>query len=210
MIVEGLEVGLDRILAVVTENPELHAKWLNTVSYMEHIGATKIARTQSGKDATLMTLKHASEEARHAFFLKRMSDKIYPGLCESYADEFLLAPIQSRQYLNRLDIEISRLVRRFNLTPQMFRWTTYLFVTWAIELRADEIYPVYQKYLADHPVKVSVLSIINEEAGHLEEMENAMSELPFNTVSLRKAAREVEEHLWQNWIEALSKELPLS
>lgn len=212
MIADNVEVGtsLDSLLQVVASDRELHARWLNTLSMMEHVGATKIARRQSGPNATLLVLKHASEEARHAFFLKKMSEKLAPGLCPDYSDEYLLAPVASKQYLNRLDLEISRMLKTMNLSDEMFRWTAYLFVTWAIEVRADEIYPVYQKHLQDNPIKISMLSIINEEAGHLEEMETAMADLPFNSASIRKGAREIEENLYSEWLKSLLDEIPLS
>lgn len=199
----SLEALLDRIVPV----PELHAKLLNTLSYMEHIGATKIARTQSGPQASLMVLKHAAEEARHAFYLKKLSDKLISGFCPDYSHAHLLAPLASRQYLYRLDASISRLLKSKGLGGKALHDLAYLLVTYAIEVRADEIYPIYQRYLRDYPVRLSVQSIINEEVGHLEEMNSALAEYPKELSSLKDDAVEIESALYVAWLSALDLEL---
>ncbi|MEM7039385.1 MAG: hypothetical protein AAF570_20600 [Bacteroidota bacterium] len=198
---------LETLLARITPDFALHARLLNTMSYMEHIGATKIARTQSGPDADFMALKHTAEEARHAFYLKKLSRKLLPDANPSYAFEYLLAPVASRQYLYRLDIGVSRLIRHSGLEDKALRDLAYLLVTYAIEVRADEIYPIYQSFLQDYPVKLSVQGIINEEEGHLEEMETALSKYPEELQALKEKACELEGELYLNWLAALEGEI---
>jgi hypothetical protein len=53
------------------------------------------------------------------------------------------------------------------------------FVTYAIEVRADKLYPVYQEVLTEAS-KIMVKSIILEEEGHLEEMINQLHEFSQN------------------------------
>jgi hypothetical protein len=56
------------------------------------------------------------------------------------------------------------------------RFAAYLLVTYAIEVRADEFYPIYQDALDNAAgSKVNVKSIILEEEGHLEEMINQLA-----------------------------------
>lgn len=185
----------------------LHALMLNTLSYMEHIGATKIARTQSGPQADFMTLKHAAEEARHAYYLKKLALKLVPEACPDYSSPWLLAPITSRQYLYRLDIEISRALREAGLQGRRLHDLAYLLVTYAIELRADEIYPVYQSFLKDFPVKISVQGIINEEEGHLAEMEEALEKWPQELRAMTSVAVAIETRLYSTWLAALRQDL---
>ena len=196
---------LQNILANLVPNPDMHARLLNTLSYMEHIGATKIARTQSGPQATFITLKHAAEEARHAFYLKKLSLKVQPGLCPDYSFEHLLAPLASRQYLYRLDIAASRLAKRAGLQGRALSDLAYLLVTYAIEVRADELYPIYEALLEKNPARISVSSIIAEEEGHLAEMEAALAAYPPQLQALIQDICAVEHDLFHNWLAALEK-----
>lgn len=199
-----LRSALDQIVPDI----RLHAKWLNTLSYMEHIGATKIARTQSGPRATYMSLKHAAEEARHGYFLKKLALRLDPDGLPTYANAHLLAPIHSAQYLNRLDIEASRLARKAGLSGRPMHDLAYLLVTYAIEVRADELYPIYQEYLADYSTaKLSVQGIINEEEGHLAEMESMLAKYPAELQALKEDLIRLENELYIGWLDALLEEL---
>lgn len=188
-------------LARIVPDKDLHARLLNTLSYMEHIGATKIARTQSGPEATFTTLKHAAEEARHAFYLKKLAQKLKPGSCPTYHFEHLLAPIPSRQYLYKLDIAASRLAKNAGLTGRALHDLAYLLVTYAIEVRADELYPVYEQFLESIPEeRLSVQSIIAEEVGHLSEMEAALAVYPEHLRALTQDLCQIEGRLFEEWV----------
>ena len=201
-------VQLRRILDTVCADDHLHATWLNTLSYMEHVGATKIARTQSGPKANFMTLKHAAEEARHGFFLKHLSRKLWEEGLPTYETHYLMAPIQSHQYLYRLDLEASRLCRQQGLDGRRLHDLVYLLVTYAIEVRADELYPIYQEYLDRMPEKrLSVQGIINEEEGHLAEMEEALADYPTELRGLTEPICRLENRLYEEWLTAVEKQL---
>ena len=190
-------VQLERILDRIVPQRALHARWLNTLSYMEHIGATKIARTQGGPQATYMGLKHAAEEARHGFFLKRMALKLDPDGLPTYQNEYLLAAVPSRQYLYRLDLAASRLCRAHGLEGRKMHDLAYLLVTYAIEVRADDLYPIYERYLEGYEVaRLSVQGIINEEEGHLAEMETALAEYPEELRGLTRDLCRLENELY--------------
>lgn len=196
---------LKNLLPQLVGNRELHGQWLNSLAYMEHVGATKIARTQSGERATITTLKHAAEEARHGFYLKRLALKVNPSLPEDFRQAGMLAPVSSRQYLHRLDIAISRMLRQEGLEGETFRKLAYLLVTYAIEVRADDLYPVYQAAIENYPIKISVRTIINEEEGHLAEMTASLEGFPFDTQPLMQKSREIEAVLFRNWIGEIRK-----
>ena len=193
---------LDQWLEGVVTHPLTHGKWLNTISYMEHIGATLIAETQKGVYITQMVLKHAAEEARHGYYLKKLSDRVAKDAYPTYESQYLYAPHQSRRYLYRLNVAASRLAKEEGFSDKKLHELVYLLVTYAIEVRADALYPVYQKHLSRLPYKISVQTIINEEVGHLEEMRHALQGFEKTETYLAYILKE-EEILFAEWVEAL-------
>src|ERR1700749_527881 len=96
------------VINTIVAQPEIHAKWLNSLSMMENTGARKISRYQHPVHTDLVVLKHAAEEARHAYYLKKLITRIVPEGYPDYSFAYLLAPVESYRYLHRLDTETSR------------------------------------------------------------------------------------------------------
>src|ERR1700744_234715 len=131
-------MSLSTILPKIIANHELHARWLNTLSLMENTGARKISACEDPVTVTYIILKHAAEEHRHAFYLKKQIEKAGTDLCPTYADDYLVAPQCSKYYLNVLDVEVSRYLKKeLGITGKALRFAAYLLVTYAIEVRAD-------------------------------------------------------------------------
>jgi hypothetical protein len=192
---------------VVSDNL-LHAKWLNTLSFMENAGARKISASEDKEQVNLIILKHASEEHRHAYYLKKQIGKIGEGLCLNYESQYLLAPKASKYYLNNLDVQVCKYLKKeLNLAGADLRFAAYLLVTYAIEVRADELYPIYQNILTQTQSKVMVKSIILEEEGHLEEMINQLKAFSPVWESHAQVAVNIEHHLFEDWAESLSEEV---
>src|ERR1700721_886207 len=105
-------MSLNTILPKIIADNELHARWLNTLSLMENTGARKISASEDPLTVTYIILKHAAEEHRHAFYLKKQIEKTGNQNCPTYAAEYLLAPDYSRYYLNQLDIEVCRYLKK--------------------------------------------------------------------------------------------------
>ncbi len=199
---------LTNILPTIIADNQLHARWLNTLSLMENTGARKISASEDPVTVTYIILKHAAEEHRHAFYLKKQIEKTGKDVCPTYSDEYLVAPSYSKYYLNMLDVEVSRYLKReLNLKGAELRFAAYLLVTYAIEVRADELYPVYQEALENAGSKVNVKSIILEEEGHLEEMINQLQN--FSPIWQQHAdkAVEIEARLFNQWVVELGKEV---
>ncbi len=194
-------------LQTIVPNIKLHAKFLNTLSYMEHIGSFKIMTTQHSEHIDEMILKHAAEEARHGYYLKRLSHKILPNENPDYTPQYLLAPIQSKQYLHRLDISINRLLKKFDLSSHDKKFAAYLLVTYGIEQRADSLYPFYQKMLEENQVKISVKSIISEEIGHLEEMNKSLERFGNVAETWKIEAQNIENQLFIDWNQQMAHDL---
>lgn len=202
---------LDSILRAIVSDKVLHAKCLNTLSYMENAGAKKISASEHKEQVNLIILKHAAEEHRHAYYLKKQISKIDESLCKTYTNSELLSPNHTKYYLHALDIAICRYLKEaFNLSGYDLKFGAYLFVTYAIEVRADELYPVYQAVLDEAKSKVNVKSIILEEEGHLEEMINQLVEFAPNWEGHAAKVVRIEKNLFEQWVGSLKDELPVT
>ncbi|WP_415327293.1 hypothetical protein [Chryseobacterium sp. MMS23-Vi53] len=196
------------LLDKIVQHNGTHAKWLNTLSFMENAGARKISACEHPTKVSLIQLKHATEEHRHAFYLKKQIGKIDSELCKTYESNELLASIATRQYLHSLDIKACKyLQQHFKLNKEELKFAAYLFVTYAIEVRADELYPVYQDILTKTSSKIMVKSIILEEEGHLEEMINQLDEFSKDWKVHAEVILNIEKDLHEQWINAISEEV---
>lgn len=201
-------MNLKELISQIVSQPELHAKWLNSLSMMENCGARKISASEDPRKVDVIVLKHAAEEARHAYYLKSQIRKLDYDGCETYQASELLAPIESFQYLHRLDTAISRYLKQhFDFEGATLRYASYLLVTYAIEVRADDLYPIYEEVLKQDGGKISVRMIIVEEEGHLEEMINQMNDFFGDWKEYGDFALELERQLFNSWLESLSKQV---
>jgi rubrerythrin len=199
---------LNKILPQIIADNQLHARWLNTLSLMENTGARKISASEDPTTVTYIILKHAAEEHRHAFYLKKQIEKTGDNLCPTYSAEYLIAPAYSRYYLNQLDIDVCRYLKKeLHLSGSELRFAAYLLVTYAIEVRADELYPIYQDALDNAGSKVNVKSIILEEEGHLEEMINQLQKFSPNWQLHAQKAVDMETRLFNQWVTNLATEV---
>src|ERR1700712_3276551 len=199
---------LSNILPAIIADNEIHARWLNTLSLMENTGARKISASEDPVTVTYIILKHAAEEHRHAFYLKKQIEKTGKELCPTYADEYLVASNYSKYYLNMLDVDVCRYLKKeLQLTGRELRFAAYLLVTYAIEVRADELYPIYQDALDNAGSKVNVKSIILEEEGHLEEMINQLKAFSPDWQLHADKAVVIETGLFNKWLVGLSDEI---
>ena len=199
---------LASVLENIVNDNTLHSKWLNTLSYMENAGAKKISASEHKEKVTLLILKHAAEEHRHAFYLKKQLAKLDENLCKTYSNTELLAPNHTKFYLNNLDVKVCRYLKQhFNLSGYDLKFAAYLFVTYAIEVRADELYPIYQEVLSAKQSRVTVKSIILEEEGHLEEMLNQLREFSPDWEKHANEIIKIEQQMFTDWMVGLEKEV---
>jgi rubrerythrin len=199
---------LEQLLEKIVSDDRTHAKFLNTLSLQENIGARKISANELPETTTFMVLKHAAEEHRHAFYLKKQISKLATQDCPTYEPDYLLAPYSSKFYLNKLDLSTSRyLMEHLRLKGAALKFGAYLLVTYAIEVRADLIYPIYQDVLNRLNSKVSVRSIIIEEQGHLEEMTQQLKTFSKDWEFHAKNIISLEAALYKHWIDDLAAAL---
>lgn len=191
---------LGPLLERIVSSDPLHALWLNTLSYLENCGARKIARSEHPRLVKEEMLKHAAEEFRHAHYLKRQIKKITAVTFDTYS--LILGGIKTVHYLNALDLQAVRILKELKIDAK----EAYLFVTYAIEMRASELYPLYDKILKNAGSKVAVKSIVLEEEEHLLEMKEGIKRLPLSQEVLDRLLP-FESALCKEWLDALCKEL---
>lgn len=190
---------LAEMLKGIVADDALHAKWLNTLSYLENCGARKIAACEHPTLVKEEMLKHASEEFRHAHYLKRQIEKVSHKSMDSYCVEYMLGGSATLHYLSSLDVKVSRYLKDCGLTGHKIKEAAYLLVTYAIELRADELYSRYDEVLKAGKSKVAVKSILLEEEEHLNEMIAGLKNMPSGFEHAEHACA-IESALCCSWL----------
>lgn len=194
---------LDKIIS----SDDLHAKWLNTLSYLENCGARKIAACEHATLVKEEMLKHAAEEFRHAHYLKSQIERLSVGTLQDYSLGTMLGGLSTLRYLDGLDLQTCKyLSREAGMSRHAVREAAYTLVTYAIELRAGVLYPLYEEMLRKHRSKVMVKSIVLEEQEHLDEMRHQLSEMEYGMAHAQRVCR-LEEELSIGWLEAVSREV---
>jgi hypothetical protein len=160
-----------RRLAWWVERPNEHARFLNTLSLMEHIGSRKIMASQTRGPLGQEILKHLAEETRHAYFFKRAAESLARRSLE-FDDTDAIRLASARMYFGRLDASIDD-----TLGPDVHIEVPYLYVSLTVELRAIWTYRLYQEVLKERPVGLSLKSVLAEEELHLEQMTGRLREL---------------------------------
>lgn len=188
------------LLARFAREPDLHARFLNTLSMMEHIGSHKIMATQAGRAIDQSTLKHLAEEARHAFFFKRQAETLARRPLSFVAGE-LLMPSAARMYFQRLEGMMVTAYSRSSPSPKVI----YLYMSVIVEFRAVWAYRLYQSVLQEAGSAISLRSLLAEESRHLDDMAARLIEV--GAWDMRRVADfcAVETALYERLLSALEK-----
>jgi hypothetical protein len=192
----------EALLAGVVADRSLHARFMNTLSMLEHLGSHKIMATQAGPEIDLPTLKHLAEETRHAYFFKRHANREAGREMRNTAAD-LLAPLAARRYFQRLEAAI---VQAFPVGTHPR--TIYLTMSMVIELRAVWGYRLYQAALTRAGSSVSLKSLLAEEAGHLTDMAARLDGLGALDLPRLRRFCATETELYAQMLATLSMELP--
>jgi hypothetical protein len=155
------EAPVRDFLTAIVQNPPKHAKFMNMLSMLEHMGSRKIMVSQMDKTLTEDVLKHLAEEARHAYFFKRQAERIAGKALDGYTEENTMERVPALMYFGRLDAGIS---------AQVTGEEAYPWVSLIIELRACWLYEIYNDVLSKSGLKLSLKSLLAEEDMHLAEM----------------------------------------
>lgn len=197
---------LAQLLPEIIRDDRQHARWLNTLSMMESVGARKIAGYVDPIHVDELTLQHAFEEARHAHYLKRQINKIGQQL-NDYSRDTLLAPRASYHYLHKLDWSCSRHLKQQGHSGRALKQRCYLYVTYLIEVRAMKLYHTYQAALTDAQSPVHVRSIIKEEEGHLSNMTTQLQAIDLHWQTYCHDLQAVEQKLFDRWFAQVQNQI---
>lgn len=187
------------LLNRLVPEPPMHARLVNTLSLLEHIGSRKIMATQHGERADQSTLRHLAEEAHHAYFMKRQAEKS-AGRPLEYVDRDLLAPAAARMYFQRLEAAVlARLGRERSSRA------AYLYMSMIVEFRALWFYGLMQQTLRrlEHPM--SLKRVLGEERHHLAEMAERLERAGELSDSRTRNFLGVEKRLYTRMLGALRR-----
>jgi len=197
---------IEQLLTTIVGSNELHAKWLNTLSFLENCGARKIAACEHPSLVKEEMLKHAAEEFRHAHHLKRQIKRVSSKSMDTYSLSFMLGGTATLHYLTALDLRASRYLKALGLPKNSIKEAAYLLVTYAIELRAEEFYLIYDRVLRKAGSRVAVKSILLEEKEHLDEMKEGLKQLPSGFTHAAHISA-IESNLCKLWLDGVAKNI---
>ena len=163
-----MRVDWRSILKRLVENKELHARFLNTISLMEYMGARKIVKSQLERNIDSEVLAHMTEEIRHAQIFKKMALKLSDGHLKTYSDEYLLAGPEGRAYIQSVDQSVAAALQGEN------SYLNYLLSTLLIEERANQVYPYYAELMEPLGFSGHLRTIMREEENHLDQIKEAL------------------------------------
>ncbi len=182
------ESGVRAFLTRIVHDPQNHAKFLNMLSMLEHMGSRKIMVSQMNapQDMDLDTLQHMAEEARHAYFFKRHAERINGSPMKGWTEENVMARAAALMYFGRMDAGITKRLEKLSSLrkqgssegrkkdPRLHGGGThfepYGWVSLIIELRACWLYGIYNDVVERAGVHLPLKGLIAEEDGHLAEM----------------------------------------
>ena len=162
------EAPVRGFLTDLVQNAPAHARFMNMLSMLEHIGSRKIMMTQMNRMEALDedTLKHLAEEARHAYFFKRQAERIAGKSLDGWTNENTAARNAGFMYFSRLDAGITKKLVEHGVADN----AAYPWVSLIVELRACWLYHIYHVVLDESDVTLSLKSLLAEEDMHLAEM----------------------------------------
>lgn len=190
---------MKELLEKIAAKPSLEARWLNTLSLLEYIGARKIGKTFSKEHPSIEVLEHHADETRHAYAFKRLSAIVSGGEDLGY-----LCPEAAVDYFQTLDKTLTEWITR--LTSKIDSRQNYLLVTSIVERRAMKLYPVYRRITRNGFIRDELKRVVEEEANHRRAIEDeCLKILNRNDVPEFDECDRMEEALFAKFQEAVEK-----
>jgi len=199
------ERTLENLFQQIAAEPSRHARFLNTISMLEYIGARKIMKSQRAEEFDMELLTHVSEETKHAWLVKRLAQQIHKESVETYAHEHLLCGKQAEAYIQDLDDAAEKALE--NATDpsngSSLGWLNYLYTSLLIEERADVFYAAYLGVLEEMGMPSVLKAIIKDETKHLAQMAQLIRKVDPDADERLSMLREVEIAGFTRWENAL-------
>ncbi|MCZ0933482.1 MAG: hypothetical protein OXJ52_10090 [Oligoflexia bacterium] len=161
-----------KILETVTTHKDLHFKFLNTLSYLEYIGARKMLKSLPAPILNKTFLEHINEEIRHSLFLKNLAQNLAEKSLGFKEQELIVGSTASHYFQ-----EVDHYGLKFSFSNPVLN---YLYTTYAIEQRAALFYSLYNDILKKKNFPFSMQTILNDEVEHLDHVLKKIQKLdPF-------------------------------
>lgn len=160
---------------VVLKN-KTHAYWLNTLSFLEHIGSRKIVKSQNSHSLSFTLLEHIAEESRHAYFFKKLAQKLVEEkTCPNFEEKFMLNGKEGEKYFQQLDRSVeTNLKSSDSERSKVILFLNYLYTTWLVERRALWLYEIYSDILKEKKFSFHLKPVLVDEDKHLETVEKEL------------------------------------
>ena len=149
-----------KILEKITSDQNLHSRWLNTLSYLEYIGARKMLKALPAHILDETFLEHINEETRHSLFFKKLAQKQNSKKKIGFTEQEAIAPQSASDYFQKIDHYLGK----FSFSNPILN---YLYTTYIVEQRALVVYSLYDEILKRKSFSFSIQSVLNEEKNHL-------------------------------------------
>ncbi|MCA9506950.1 MAG: hypothetical protein KC505_00835 [Myxococcales bacterium] len=189
---------IDDILDRIISNDKLHALWLNTLSYLEYVGARKMMKSQWEEDVDYSVLEHMAEEIRHALILKKIARKKFTLDVSNFSAACMLEKHAAKNYFQKIDAKSSE---QASSTRYAYLLTSYL-----IETRALKLYGAYQNQLKKREM-FQLSPIINQEERHLQTIKCMLIDLDPALEAKQYFYLAYEEECFHEWLELLVQRL---
>lgn len=191
---------IKEVLEEICSDAEVEARWLNTLSLLEYIGARKIGKTvASSHPQDAEVLDHWADETRHAYAFKRLSEKVSANGSEYLCEE------ASKRFFATLDERASEWMESVSGKDSEFE--KYLLVTTLIERRAMMIYPLYRAATPHDFVAEELQQIVVEEQDHRVAIEeNALDLLASYGIDGLEEPDAIEAELFDELLETFAEE----
>jgi hypothetical protein len=200
----SLQTRFETLVAQVVADPQLHARWVNTFSFLEYVGFRKIVKSQRAETLSAEVLAHALEEGRHAMSLKKLALKIGGKAFDSYAPEALLCGEEAEGYFQTLDHTCDEALQ--DQGEEQRAALVYLYVTWLVEIRALEVYSIYGKAVASSGGAQGLEGLLAEETQHLSRVAQELQKRDPDFATRSKVFSALEAELYEKILTAFEAE----
>ena len=158
-----------KILEKVISDNWLHARFLNTLSYLEYIGSRKMMKSLPRQVLDKSFLSHINEEIRHSLLLKSFAQKLAKKNL-AYKKKEMVAGSSANQYFQ----EVDHYSLKFAFSNPLLN---YLYTTYVVEQRAVVFYSLYNEILQKKYFSFSLRAILKDEKQHLKDVEQHIKTL---------------------------------
>jgi hypothetical protein len=196
---------LAAVIAAVVKDDRIHARLLNTFSFLEYIGFRKIVKSQRAEILNRSLLTHALEEGRHALLLKKLAVKLGGPEFDFYRPETMFCPEAAKTYFQELDHQCD--AKFAHLGDFERSKLVYLYVTWLIERRALDVYGCYKEMLGNSDLAPRLNALLAEEVGHLRAVEAGIAAGDPEHATRSAQFEALEAALYKDFVGAMSREL---